>query len=336
MPGNDYRVYVVQGELVAVAHRIPAQVVGDGVASVEALVAQTNQARLAAPDRGALYKPIVLDDEALALLARAGLATGSVPARGQPVVLRRSANSSRGGSAVDVTALVHPDNAALCVRAAALLRLDIAGLDLLMPDIARSWREGGAGFCEANAQPQMGGVHPWIFGHILRRFVRGRGRMPAVLVLGDGSARGLASMVVARLAGAGLQAGLAEGAGVALLESSRAALIDPSLGAIVVHTDGADLSDTGLPLDRFDVVAVGHWPLPLAQQAQHLALVAPHLGGMALVQAGGAADQAGDTAQACQDWLAQALGPQRVQAATDEAALCEAVCALVCGLPDGG
>lgn len=336
VPGNDYRVYVVQGELVAVAQRIPAQVVGDGVASVEALVAQTNQARLSAPERGAQAKPIVLDDEALALLSRAGLATGSVPARGQPVALCRSANVSRGGRSVDVTALVHPDNAALCVRAAALLRLDIAGLDLLMPDIARSWREGGAAFCEANAQPQMGGAHPWIFGHILRRFVPGRGRIAAVLVLGDGSASGLARAIVARLAGAGLQAGLAEGAGVALLESSRAALIDPGLGAIVVHTDGAGLADTGLPLDRFDVLAVGCWPLPLAQQAQRLALVAPHLAGTALVQAGGAADLTGDTAPACQDWLAQALGPQRVQAAADEAALCEAVCALVCGLPDGG
>ncbi len=334
--GNDYRVYVVQGELVAVAHRIPAQVVGDGVLSVDTLVAQTNQARLAAPDRGALSKPIVLDDEALALLARAGLETGSVPARGQQVVLCRSANVSRGGRSVDVTAVVHPDNAALCVRAAALLRLDIAGLDLLMPDIARSWREVGAGFCEANAQPQMGGAHPWIFGHILRRFVRGRGRIPAVLVLGGGSASGLASMIVARLAGAGLRAGLAEGAGVALLESSRAVLIDPGLGAIVVHTDGVGLADTGLPLDRFDVVAVGHWPLPLAEQAQRLALVLPHLAGPALVQAAGQTDPTGDTAPVCVDWLAQALGPQRVQTAADEAALCEAVCALVVGLPDGG
>ena len=182
---------VMQGEMVGVAHRTPARVVGDGLRSVADLVAAVNRARQAPGGAASVLKPIELDAEALELLVREGLDVQSVLASGRELRLRRTAKVSRGGSTADVTHLIHPDNAALCVQAAALLRQDIAGLDLLITDISRSWREVGGAFCEVNAQPQTGGAHPWMFEKILRRYGTGCGRVPTVQVWGGSRLRWL-------------------------------------------------------------------------------------------------------------------------------------------------
>ncbi|MBY0238604.1 MAG: hypothetical protein K2X55_04750 [Burkholderiaceae bacterium] len=76
-----------------------------------------------------------------------------MPETGRVVTLRRTANISTGGLAFDVSADVHPDNRLVAERAAALLGLDIAGIDFLCPDISRSWRDVGGAVCEVNAQP---------------------------------------------------------------------------------------------------------------------------------------------------------------------------------------
>jgi cyanophycin synthetase len=277
VPGDDYRVNVMQGEMVGVAHRTPARVVGDGARSVADLVAAVNRARRASGEAASLLKPIELDEEALELLAREGLDVQSVLASGRELRLRRTANLSRGGSTADVTHLIHPDNAALCVQAAALLRLDIAGLDLLITDISRSWREVGGAFCEVNAQPQTGGAHPWMFEKILKRYVMGTGRVPAVLVLSSAAQSPLASAIAAALAQAGLRNVRVQGSAQALLRGCQSQLIAPDLGALVVVTDGADLPRWGLPLDRFDLLVVDGWRLPEADKNRTLRLLEPHV-----------------------------------------------------------
>jgi len=334
VPGEDYRVYVVQGEVVAVAHRIPARVVGDGVATVDELLDGVNVQRRQAGSASSVYKPLVLDEEALDLLARQGLEPGAVPAAGQVVRLCRSANSSRGGSSTDVTPQLHPDNAALCVRAAALLRLDIAGLDLLMPDIARSWREVGAAFCEVNAQPQMGGAHPWIFRHILQRFVTGRGRIPSVLVLGEAAEQGLAEVIASALEAGGRSTRVVRGPAERLLALGRAALIDPGTGAVVLYADATGLERWGLPVDRFDVLVLGGRLVPQPALLRTLQLLAPQLAGVACLEAGWAADPA--LGRACHERLLRLLGPQRVRVIQGPAALATAVCDELESLPDGG
>ncbi len=113
------------------------------------------------------------------------MTTASVPAPKQWVRLRRTANVATGGMPVSVLAQVHPDNRLLAVRAAKALRLDLAGVDLLIPDIRRSWRKSGAGICEVNSQPSLGQITSApVYAQILRRLVRGDGRVPILLVLG--------------------------------------------------------------------------------------------------------------------------------------------------------
>jgi cyanophycin synthetase len=333
VPGEDYRVFVINGELLGVAHRKPAQVVGDGIATVAQLVEQVNAQR----GRATVYKPIELDAEALDLMDRAGFEPVSVVPAGQVLRLRRSANSSRGGTSQDATHLVHPDNVALCVQAAGLLRLDIAGLDLLISDIARSWREVGAAFCEVNAQPQMGGSHPWIFKRILRRYLVGKGRVPAVLVLTGACDGALGGAVAQALEGGGWKTVLVQGNDPALLQRCRAAVMQPDLGAVVVQTDGAGLARQGVPLDRFDVLVVSGWTLagPLRQPV--LTLLAPHVGGMALVDEVGSAAGTGNASDhSCRPVLLRRLGAQRVQMVPDTQALPAAVLCCVQALPDGG
>lgn len=287
--GEDHRVYTMDGELLGVAHRIPAQVVGDGVATVAQLVAQANAQRRQLDSGSGLYKPIELDTEALDLLAREALNPASVVPIGRVLRLRRAANLSRGGTSVDVTHLIHPDNVDLCLQAAALLRLDIAGLDLLIPDIARSWREVGAAFCEANAQPQMGGAHPWMFERILQRCMTARGRVPAVLVLGPSGEPVLGRALAQALGRAGWPAAVVQGRGGDLIERTRAAVMRPALGAVVVQTDGVGIARFGLPLDAFDVLVVSDWALPATEQAAALAWLARHVSGVVVW------DEAGET-----------------------------------------
>lgn len=153
VPGDDHRMLVVGGRMMMATRRIPAGVVGDGEHTVAQLMEQVN----ADPRRGtghrSMLKRLVLDDDAETRLAEQALTADSVLEPGRMVALRRTANISTGGTAVDVTAQVHPDNQRLAERAARVIGLDIAGVDLLCPDISRSWREVGAAICEVNAQP---------------------------------------------------------------------------------------------------------------------------------------------------------------------------------------
>lgn len=279
VPGEDFRVYVVNGELLGVAHRQPAQVVGDGRMDVAQLVQAENMRRQQA-GMSSIYKPIELDEEARDLMSRSGLNPSSVLASGQVLRLRRSANSSRGGTSVDVTARIHPDNLALCVRAAAVLRLDIAGLDLLMPDVSRSWKTVGAAFCEVNAQPQMGGAQPWIFDSILQRYVVDQGRVPAVLVLGPPGPPVMGRAVAQALNAYVGSVTVVQGQGQHLLERTRAAIVQPSLGAVVVQTDGVGLAEAGLPLDAWDVLVLSGWHWPTGAAGGDWTWLARHVRGV--------------------------------------------------------
>jgi cyanophycin synthetase len=153
--GFDYRMLVVGERVVAAARRVPGSVVGDGVHTIAELVDIVN----ADPRRGAGHDNVLtrlaLDAQALRLLSLHDLTPDGVPARRQMVPLRATGNLSTGGTAVDVTDELHPDNAAMAVRAARTVGLDVAGIDFISPDIGRAWSDAGGGVCEVNAAPGL-------------------------------------------------------------------------------------------------------------------------------------------------------------------------------------
>lgn len=153
--GDDYRLLVIGGKLVAAARREVPRVVGDGRSTIRELVATVNEDPRRGDDHSTSLSKMVLDDIANEVLASQGLGFESIPADGQTVILRRNANLSTGGSAVDVTELVHPDVAARAIEAARMVGLDIAGIDLVATRVDRPLAETGGAFVEVNAAPGL-------------------------------------------------------------------------------------------------------------------------------------------------------------------------------------
>lgn len=151
--GFDHRLLVINGELVAGAKRVPGHVVGDGKHTIEALVETVNED----PRRGVGHEKVLtrleFDHQAERMLAKCGYDRNTVPEKGEVVYLRLTANLSTGGTAIDVTDIIHPDNREMAIRAINAIGLDIGGVDFLTRDISESYRDAGGGICEVNAGP---------------------------------------------------------------------------------------------------------------------------------------------------------------------------------------
>ncbi len=151
--GMDHRMLVVNNELVAVAKRVPGHVVGDGNSTISQLVDIVNQD----PRRGIGHEKVLtrleLDHQATRLLEEAGYDENTVLAEAEIFFLRSTANLSTGGTAIDLTDVVHPDNREMAVRAVQSVGLDVGGVDFLTSDITQSYKEVGGAIVEVNAAP---------------------------------------------------------------------------------------------------------------------------------------------------------------------------------------
>lgn len=153
LTGYDHRMLVVNNELVAVAKRVPGHVIGDGVHTIEQLIDIVNTD----PRRGVGHEKVLtrleLDSQAQRLMTEAGYNKDTILDIKHEFYLRSTANLSTGGTAIDVTDKVHPDNRDMAVRAIRAIGLDIGGVDFLTDDISKSYKEIGGGICECNAAP---------------------------------------------------------------------------------------------------------------------------------------------------------------------------------------
>lgn len=267
--GRDYRLTVFQGELIWAVERIPGGVTGDGCHTVADLIALANADPRRGDARHLILKPLRPDEEALTLLRQAGLSLNHTPADGQFVRLRRAANVASGGIPVAVFERVHPDNRLLAIRAAAALRLDLAGIDLLIPDIAQSWRETGGAICEVNAQPTLGQLtSAHLYRPILARLVDGDGRIPIAVFPGARAEDMLPQMIMAALGKLGRTAGLADAQSVwidgdactnsvaGIWLAARMLMLDSRVNVAIICLQDNDVLHSGLPFDRVDVLAL--------------------------------------------------------------------------------
>jgi cyanophycin synthetase len=153
LSGDDHRLLVVNNELVAATRRTPGHVVGDGERTIAQLVEIVNQD----PRRGVGHEKVLtrleLDAQAQMMMERVGYHAESIPQPGETVYLRSTANLSTGGTATDVTDIIHPDNRDMAVRAIRAIGLDVGGVDFLTTNIAESYKTIGGGICEVNAAP---------------------------------------------------------------------------------------------------------------------------------------------------------------------------------------
>jgi cyanophycin synthetase len=268
--GRDHRIQVVLGEVQGVLERTPGGVTGNGRDSVRVLLEAQNEERRTATDDRRYLHAMQFDEEAEQLLAAQSMNWESVPGTGQVVRLRGAANVTNGGVPVPIPPeRVHPDNLALARRAARTLRLDVAGIDMLIPDIGESWLQSGAYICEVNAQPQM---FTTMHRPMLQSLVSGDGRVPVVVFLDARRRPEVAARVHRGLAASGLRPGLAgregvwiasqriAGPGLGTFVGGRMLLQDPTVDAILLHVADPGVLRQGWPVDRCDVLVFGEPP----------------------------------------------------------------------------
>ena len=151
--GFDHRMLVVGNELVAVAKRVPGHVVGDGKKTIEELVDEVNSD----PRRGVCHEKVPtkleIESQAKRLLDNAGHELNTILPAGETFYLRDTANLSTGGTAIDLTDVVHPDNREMAIRAIQAVGLDVGGVDFLTDDISQSYKDIGGAIVEVNAAP---------------------------------------------------------------------------------------------------------------------------------------------------------------------------------------
>jgi len=261
--GVCHRVVVADGEVVLVSKRLPKSVKGDGVHTVEQLVARANELEMARPPWVRL-NAFPLDELALQNLAMAGLSPESVPAEGQFVPLRRIQSTEWGGVVEYWTDTMHPDNVAIAVKAARLFGLALAGIDIISDDISRPWHENGAILNEVNYSSLLPARHaPQVLPVLVRKFFAGDGRIPVEMVVGGPAALAEGARIRSGYAQRGLRCHLAshdrvvaaDGAPVVLgahglFGRAIALLLDSQVDALVLVVQSDELLATGLPVDR--------------------------------------------------------------------------------------
>lgn len=275
--GVDHRLLVIGGRLIAAAIRQPAHVVGDGRSSVRELVDEVNRDPRRSDGHSTVLSFIKLDAIGLEVLAEQGLDPDSVPAAGRTVLIRRNGNLSTGGTATDVTDLVHPEVAAQAIDAARVIGLDIAGVDIVARDVGRPLGEQRAAVVEVNAGPGLrmhieptdGSPRPVGEAIVELVYPPGEtGRIPLAGVTGV-NGRAIAVELLAHLAAAdGTQVGWTDERGVGLGprrlqhppasdgELARSLLLNPAVELAVCHVAPSSVIGEGLGYDRATVGVV--------------------------------------------------------------------------------
>ena len=151
--GFDFRVLVIDNKMVAAAKRVPAHVVGDGSHSIQALIDITNQDPRRGYGHENVLTEITVDRDTTDLLEKLGYTLETVPKKDEIVYLKSTANLSTGGTSVDVTDMMHPENIFLAERISRVIGLDVCGIDIMAENLTQPLKENGGVILEVNAAP---------------------------------------------------------------------------------------------------------------------------------------------------------------------------------------
>jgi cyanophycin synthetase len=274
--GFDHRLLVVNGELVAAAKRVPGHVVGDGERTIEELVDIVNLD----PRRGVGHEKVLtrleLDHQSEVMLGKVGYTAATVPPAGEIVNLRATANLSTGGTAIDVTDIIHPDNREMALRTINAIGLDVGGVDFLTTDISKSYRVTGGAICEVNAGPGFrmhvapsAGKPRDVAGPVMDMLFPSDAptRIPIAAITGTNGKTTTSRMLAHILKLHGFTVGLTSSDGVYVdgqltvegdmtgPQSARMILRDPAVDAAVMETARGGLLRSGMGYRKCNVAA---------------------------------------------------------------------------------
>ncbi|MCY3006917.1 MAG: cyanophycin synthetase [Planctomycetota bacterium] len=273
-PGDDYRMLVVGGKLVAAARREPAHVIGDGQSTVQKLIDKINEDPRRSDGHATSLSLIKIDAVALGVLFAQGMTPDTIPPVGKKVLIRRNANLSTGGTAADVTDDVHPDLARHAIEAARVVGLDIAGVDIVAQDISQPLQGQRGVIVEVNAgpglrmhiEPSSGTPRP-VGESILEMMFPGpqNGRIPIVSVTGVNGKTTTTRLIAHLVASTGKKVGMTCTDGIYVggrridsgdcsgPQSARSVLMNPFVEAAVLETARGGILREGLGFDFCDV-----------------------------------------------------------------------------------
>lgn len=274
--GMDHRMLVVNNELVAVAKRVPGHVIGDGKQTLAQLVEEVNSD----PRRGIGHEKVLtnleLNSQARRLMEDAGITEDTVIPAGEEFYLCTTANLSTGGTAIDMTDVVHPDNRDMAVRAVMAVGLDVGGVDFLTDDITRSYKEIGGAIVEINAAPGFRmhvapseGTPRDVSGKVMDMLfpVGSEARIPIAAITGTNGKTTTSRMLSHIMKASGHTVGMTSTDGVYVdgklsvkgdmtgPKSAQIVLRDPSVDFAVMETARGGLLRSGLGYQRANVSA---------------------------------------------------------------------------------
>lgn len=270
VPGVCHRLFIAFGRLLYAVKRLPKSVEGDGRHTVRQLIEAANRRETDLPP-WLRSEPYPDDEAALAAMTAAGFEPDAVPAAGQWIPLRAIESTADGGHDEEVGDLIHPDNLDVALRAARLFGLEIAGIDIITPDIGVPWHANGAIINEVNFSPLLGGaeISRSHLPEFLDRLLDGDGRIPVEVYVGDEAALQAAEQRQRELAANGHAAYLTshrltrapDGSEMAmpftgLARRSQALLLDRRVETIVAVVQTSEPMHLGGPIDRIVRLAV--------------------------------------------------------------------------------
>jgi cyanophycin synthetase len=268
--GQEHRLLVVGGKLIAAAKGEYAQVTGDGFSSIESLIdTQLNADPRRGHEEDQPLNYVQLNPAAQLEIARQGYTPQTILKSGQHAVIQRN-----GNVAIDCTELVHPDIASLACTAARVVGLDIAGIDLVALDISRPLREQGGAIVEVNAGPGLlmhlkpaAGMPRQVGRDIVAHsFALGdMARVPVIGITGSQGKTMTGKLLFRLLTLHGWRCGLASSAGLfvdkrllhrgdcANFENARRVLMNREVQTAIIENGAHQLLCEGLAYERCEV-----------------------------------------------------------------------------------
>ncbi|MBS3816431.1 MAG: cyanophycin synthetase [Candidatus Thermoplasmatota archaeon] len=276
LKGEDYRALIVNHEVVAVAKRIPAHVVGDGSSTIKELVELANKDPKRGEDHESVLTKLSIDEEVKINLEQQGLTLDHVPKNGENVWLRRTANISTGGTAIDHTEDIDEGLKRILERTSRIIGLDLMGVDIIAEDISRPVEEINWGIIEVNSSPGLrmhispsaGEPQPVGEKIIDHLYPSGEGRIPLVAITGTNGKTTTSRMVECLGRNQGHHTGLAVTGGIWSNDlkvadgdttgpwSANVVLQDPQVDYAVLETARGGMVKRGLGFDKADVGVV--------------------------------------------------------------------------------